>query len=64
MSTSKKITNNSKKVDVSTKSAKHKLSFISIMLITVGTCIGAGIFYKNSSILNNNEGDLYLSIFS
>ncbi|PAK21273.1 hypothetical protein CJJ23_02910 [Mycoplasmopsis agassizii] len=43
---------------------KKKISFISTIFIVIGSCIGAGIFFKSQSILNNSSGSLVLAIFS
>jgi amino acid transporter len=35
-----------------------KITFLSIVLFTVGSTIGSGIFIKNSTILKYNQGEL------
>jgi amino acid transporter len=42
-----------KKVSVSDLPKKKQLGFMSCILVVVGACIGAGIFFKNGTILNN-----------
>lgn len=42
--------------------SKKKISFISAILIVIGSCIGSGIFLKSSSILSNTWYSLPLSI--
>jgi len=41
-----------------------KYSTFSIVLYVVGSCIGAGIFFKNAEIESNTNGNLYLSLVS
>ncbi len=45
-------------------SKKNKLSFISAILIVIGSSIGAGIFLKNDEILKNTQGMIYLAIIA
>jgi amino acid permease len=59
MSTSQKKRQN----NIKDKTTKEKLSFFAVMLITVGSCIGAGIFFKNATILNNT-GSVVMTIVS
>ncbi|GMO13646.1 MAG: APC family permease [Mycoplasmoidaceae bacterium] len=40
------------------KTKSQKLTFFSTMLIAVGATIGAGIFFKNQSLVNNTGGNL------
>jgi hypothetical protein len=47
-----------------THTKKQKISFFSIMSLSAGSCIGAGIFYKNGSILNNNNDNIVGVILS
>ncbi|QBF34651.1 amino acid permease [Mycoplasmopsis phocirhinis] len=46
------------------KIVKRKIGFISVMLIAVGSAIGAGIFFKAQSVLTNSRSSLALAIFS
>jgi amino acid transporter len=41
-----------------------KLSFFATMLFSAGSCIGAGIFFKNATILGNNGGSIVGVILS
>lgn len=52
----------SKKRELSNKN--KKIGFISAILLVVGSCVGAGIFFKAKYILNNLQQDLVLSIFA
>ncbi len=45
-------------------SKKNKLSFVSAILIVIGSSIGAGIFLKNDEILKNTQGMIYLAIIA
>lgn len=47
---------------ISVNEQKNKLSVFSIILLVIGSCIGSGIFYKNQSILQGNQGSILLSI--
>jgi amino acid transporter len=40
------------------KSASKKISFFSVVLLVIGSTLGAGIFFKNNEILNNNHGSI------
>jgi amino acid transporter len=53
-----------KKISVSDLPKKKQLGFMSCILVVVGACIGAGIFFKNGSILNNTQGSIVLSVIS
>jgi amino acid transporter len=54
---------NRQQVNIKNKTTKEKLSFFAVMLITVGSCIGAGIFFKNQSILSNT-GSIIMTVVS
>jgi len=41
-----------------------KYSTFSIVLYVVGSCVGAGIFFKNAEIESNTDGNLYLALIS
>lgn len=49
---------------MNTKHDLKKITYLSAIVISVGTTIGAGIFFKNNSILKNSGGDLTISIMS
>ena len=54
-----------KKPDVViTNDKKKKIGFFSSILLVIGSCIGAGIFFKARYILNNVHQDFILSIFA
>lgn len=42
---------------------KKKIGFFSAILISIGSIIGAGIFFKAGTILNNSQGSILFSIF-
>jgi hypothetical protein len=44
-----------KKISVSDLPKKKQLGFMSCILVVVGACIGAGIFFKNKSIFDNTQ---------
>jgi amino acid transporter len=46
------------------KSKTTKLSFLTVMIFSVGSCIGAGIFFKNQSILDNTGHNVVLMYLS
>ncbi|WP_029513761.1 APC family permease [Mycoplasmopsis primatum] len=46
-----------------TQKPEKKISFISAMLIVIGGSIGAGIFFKSGSVLNNAHSSLVIAIF-
>ncbi|MDE5617498.1 MAG: APC family permease [Ureaplasma sp.] len=43
---------------------KKKIGFFSAMMIAVGSCIGAGIFFKAKGVLDNTANSLILAIFT
>nr|WP_307925566.1 amino acid permease [Mycoplasmopsis bovis] len=54
----------SKKSDAIADNNSKKISFISAMLITVGSSFGAGIFFKSKSVLDSSHSSLILAIFA
>ncbi|WP_036456939.1 APC family permease [Mycoplasmopsis lipofaciens] len=48
---------------LSEQPTKKKISFFAAMLIVMGGSIGAGIFFKSSSVLGNSHSSLVLAIF-
>ncbi|MCE6061709.1 APC family permease [Mycoplasmopsis agalactiae] len=54
----------SKKSEENIGNNRKKISFISAMLITVGSSFGAGIFFKSKSVLDSSHGSLILAIFA
>lgn len=44
-------------------STQKKISFFSAILVVMGSSIGAGIFFKSGSVLQNSQGSLVLAIF-
>ena len=42
---------------------KKKISFFSSIIIVIGAVMGAGIFFKSGSVLNNSQGSIIFSIF-
>jgi hypothetical protein len=48
-----KINTSPKKISVTDLPKKKQLGFMSCIIVVVGACIGAGIFFKNGSILSN-----------
>jgi amino acid transporter len=51
-----------KKKSVSDLSKKKQLGFMSCIFVVIGACVGAGIFFKNGSILANTQNSIILSI--
>lgn len=47
-----------------TTSKKKKIGFFSSILLVIGSCVGAGVFFKARYILNNVHQDFVLSIFA
>lgn len=43
--------------------AKKKIGFISAIMIVIGSSVGAGIFFKSSTVLENSGSNLYWAIF-
>ena len=43
---------------------KKKIGFFSAMMIVVGSCIGAGIFFKAGTVLKDSQNSLILAIFT
>jgi hypothetical protein len=43
---------------------KKKISFVSAILLVIGSSIGSGIFIKNHEILNNVHGAIFYAIIS
>lgn len=56
------MTNNSD-IEV-TKSTKKRISFFSIVLIIIGSSIGAGIFFQSGKVLDYSGNNLIWAIFS
>lgn len=44
------------------KNKNKKIGFFSAILLVIGSCIGAGIFFKSGTILNNVHQSLALAI--
>jgi amino acid transporter len=44
-----------KNISVSDLPKKKQLGFMSCIIVVVGACVGAGIFFKNGSILANTH---------
>jgi amino acid transporter len=65
MMTEKKHINidmNNKRNNIKDSSNKQKIGFFSVILLVVGSCIGAGIFFKNKSVLADAQGSIVLAI--
>ena len=43
---------------------KKKIGFFSAMMIVVGSCIGAGIFFKAGGVLTNTGNSVVLAMFA
>lgn len=43
--------------------AKKKIGFISAIMIVIGSSVGAGIFFKSSTVLQDSGSNLYWAIF-
>jgi amino acid transporter len=57
------MNNQHKKINnIKDSSSKKKIGFFSVILLVVGSCIGAGIFFKNKSILADAQGSIVLAI--
>ena len=41
---------------------KKKIGFLSAIVLVISSCIGAGIFFKSGTVLNNVHQNLYLAI--
>ena len=52
-----------KKEGISQASKSKKISFFSAILVVMGSSIGAGIFFKSKSVLDNSQNSLILAIF-
>lgn len=48
---------------ISQASKNKKISFFSAILVVMGSSIGAGIFFKSKSVLDNSQNSLILAIF-
>lgn len=48
---------------LATASKQKKISFFAAILVVMGSSIGAGIFFKSSSVLSNSQSSLVLAIF-
>jgi amino acid transporter len=44
-----------KKISVSDLPKKKQLGFMSCIIVVIGACIGAGIFFKNGTVLANTH---------
>ncbi|MDE5651539.1 MAG: APC family permease [Ureaplasma sp.] len=42
---------------------KKKITFFSSIFIVIGAVMGAGIFFKSSTVLNNSQGSILFSLF-
>lgn len=49
---------------VVTQNKTKKITFFSAVILAMGSCIGAGIFFKSESVLNNSGGSLVLAMMS
>ena len=49
-----------KKQDINNK---RNINFFSAILVVMGSSIGAGIFFKSKSVLDNSQNSLILAIF-
>jgi amino acid transporter len=47
---------------VKTNSATKKIGFLSVVLLVIGSALGAGILFKNKEVLNNNHGSFIFSL--
>lgn len=52
-----------KESGISQASKSKKISFFSAILVVMGSSIGAGIFFKSKSVLDNSQNSLILAIF-
>ena len=52
-----------KESGISQASKNKKISFFSAILVVMGSSIGAGIFFKSKSVLDNSQSSLVLAIF-
>ena len=52
-----------KKEGISQASKSKKISFFSAILVVMGSSIGAGIFFKSKSVLDNSQNSLILALF-
>lgn len=57
------MTDNQKDGGLAQASTQKKISFFSAILVVMGSSIGAGIFFKSKSVLDNSQGSLVLAIF-
>lgn len=56
--------NKPKNTTINDLPTKKKISFFSAMFIVMGSCIGAGIFFKAEGVLKASHGSLVLAIVS
>ncbi len=54
---------NDKDKSLAQASTQRKISFFAAILVVMGSSIGAGIFFKSKSVLDNSQGSLILAIF-
>ena len=57
------MSNEKENKGIAQASTQKKISFFSAILVVIGSSIGAGIFFKSQSVLDNSEGSLLLAIF-
>lgn len=43
---------------------KKKISFFSSIIIVIGAVMGAGMFFKAKTVLENSQGSILFSVFS
>lgn len=55
--------NNKNEGGIAQASTQKKISFFSAILVVMGSSIGAGIFFKSKSVLENSQSSLVLAIF-
>lgn len=57
------MTKNNEQVNLSTLPTKNKIGFFASIMITIGSSIGAGIFFKSKSILELSQNSLIFAFF-
>lgn len=53
--------NKNNKQQASQVKKQQKIGFLSVVLLVIGSTLGAGIFFKNKEVMNNNHGNVVLT---
>jgi amino acid transporter len=52
---------NKNRISASQVKKQQKIGFLSVVLLVIGSTLGAGIFFKNKEVMNNNHGNVTLT---